>query len=136
MVPRQGLYVSYDEDKNGPFDEAVQLSNRVGCVTWFDRFHLNPQQRLQYPTDIFIRLSGKQCGMERYFRGILLAVASVDTVNVNFVEGERNHRPSAWQEQGSENTRSVLYISRLQEVAKPHQIDNLRPPQHPVYVDL
>src|SRR5271156_4244593 len=70
MTKKRGLYVSYDENKNGPFDEAVRISNERGCVTWFDNFPLNPEESF-CPTEIFIRLTGK----ETYFRGTLLAIA-------------------------------------------------------------
>jgi hypothetical protein len=134
MTQKEALYLSYNEDKNGPFDEAVEISNRVGCVTWLDGFSLNPE-RPRYPIDVFVRLTGQ----ERYFRGILLAIASAKTLDANFLDGERNHRPSAWRErdqQQNSDFESVLFISRLQEVSKPREVENRAAPQHPVYVGL
>jgi hypothetical protein len=81
----KGLYVSYNEERNGTFDEAVRISNKLGCVTWLDNFPLNPEQ-LHYPTDLFVKVKGQ----ERYFRGILLAIASANTLEPDFVDGERN----------------------------------------------
>jgi hypothetical protein len=126
----KGLYVSYNEERNGTFDEAVRISNKLGCVTWLDNFPLNPEQ-LHYPTDLFVKVTGQ----ERYFRGILLAIASANTLEPDFVDGERNHRPSAWRE-GNKDFRSVLFISGLREVAKPPEIEDKAPPQHPTYVDI
>jgi hypothetical protein len=134
MSQREGLYVSYNEDKNGPFDEAIEISRRLGSVTWLDNSPLNPE-RLNYPTDIIVRLTGQ----ERYFRGILLGIASADTLKPNFLDGERNHRPSSWRErerQDNGSFKSVLFISRLQAVTRPREVENLAPPQHPTYVDL
>ena len=136
---KRGLYVSYNEGKNGAFDEAIQISNEFGCVTWIDRSPLNPKQ-LHCPTDIFVRLTGQ----ERYFRGILLAVASADTLNPDFALGEHNHRPSAWRERDknvcprpNKDFKSVLFINSLREmIRKPLEVGNRRPPQSPVYVEL
>src|SRR5689334_7534896 len=89
---KRGLYVSYNEDKNGSFDEAVQISNGFGCVTWLDKFPLNPKQ-LRYPTDIFVRLTCQ----ERYFRGILLSIKSAEVLDQDFALGECNHCPSVWR---------------------------------------
>ncbi len=131
MKQKEGLYLSYNEGDNGPFQEAVEISNRLGCVTWFDRFHLDPK-RLHYPADVIIRLTGQ----ERYFRGILLAVAAADTLAGNFEDGERNHRPAAWQRQRNGDFKSVLFISRLQEISRPREVQHRSPPQHPTYVEL
>jgi hypothetical protein len=131
MTKKLGLYVSYNEKKNGSFDEAVRISNELGCVTWFDNFPLNPQE-LPCPTDVFIRLTGE----ETYFRGTLLAIVSADSLPGDFANGERNHRPSAWRKQ-NESFQSVFFISCLQkEDSKPREIENKEPPQHPIYVDL
>ena len=135
MNQRQGLYVSYNEDKNGPFDEAVEISKTRGCVTWLDSFKLNPKQ-LHYPTDIFIRLTGPQ---ERYFKGTLLAIAPRETLPANFLDGERNHRPPVWQQRdhAKGDFKSVLFISHLQRLdSQPLEVKNSAPPQHPTYVDL
>ena len=132
MTKKRGLYVSYDENKNGPFDEAVRISNERGCVTWFDNFPLNPEESF-CPTEIFIRLTGK----ETYFRGTLLAIAPSAKLPGDFAEGERNHRPSAWWRKPDKSFQSVLFISRLRkEDSRPREIEHKEPPQHPVYVDL
>src|SRR6266702_4291216 len=124
---RRGLYVSYNEDKNGAFEEAVQISNEFACVTWLDRFPLNPK-RLHNPTDIFVRLTSQ----ERYFRGILLSIVPANVLNPDFVLGEHNHRPSAWRKRDnnacprpSKDFQSVLFISSLQEIPRPPQVEKL-----------
>jgi hypothetical protein len=132
MTSSEGLYVSYNEGDNGSFEEAVDISNRLGCVTWLDRSPLT-RERLHYPTQIFVRLTGQ----ERYFRGILLAIAQRD--DLPDLDGERNHRPRVWQERDPQvvgDFKSVLFISRLEEVSKPPEIENLAAPQRPTYVNL
>jgi hypothetical protein len=99
-----------------------------------DRSRLNPE-RLSCPTKVFVRLTGQ----ERYFRGILLAVAPAGTLEADFLDGERNHRPSNWRvrdQRRGRDFRSALFIGRLQEVSKPRDVANVAPPQHPTYVDL
>jgi hypothetical protein len=135
---RQGLYVSYNENKNGLFDEAVQVSNQPGGLTWLEKSRRNPEQ-LHCPTDIIVRLTGQ----DRYFRGRLDAVKSADNLNPNFALEERNHRPSAWRKRDEEacprpnmDFKSVFFIRILQEVPLPSEVKGRRPPQSPVYVDL
>jgi hypothetical protein len=137
MTKKEGLYVSYNEEKNGDFDEAVRISKERGCVTWFDTFSLKPE-RLDCPTDVFVRAFVKTTGQERYFRGRLLAVASEETLNMkkaDFAEGERNHRPKPWWQ--NKDFQSVLFISHLKpEDSKPRELEDKEPPQHPIYVNL
>jgi hypothetical protein len=130
---REGLYVSYNEELYGPFADAVQISNELGCVTWFEKFQLNPG-RLRYPTDITVRLSGQ----ERYFRGILLAMVRAETLPANFEEGERNHRPPQWVGIGYplKDVKRVLFISHLRDVPKPQEIEGCAPPEGPQYMCL
>jgi hypothetical protein len=133
---KRGLYVSYNEGKNGAFDEAVEISNKLGCLTWLDASSLKPEQ-LDYPTEIFIRLTGQ----ERYFRGVLLAIASADKLDADFVLGERNHRPAVWLKKNAPprsktDFQSVLFMSCLKEVPRPRELENTAPPQHPTYINL
>jgi hypothetical protein len=132
---KKGLYASYNE-KNGPFDDAVRISNELGYVTWLDK----SRRKLDCPTVIFIRLTGE----ERYFRGTLCAIRSADNLDADFAYGERDHRPKRWQEKDVNKTprpgkdfRPVFIISHLhEEVQKPAELARRRPPQGPVYVDL
>lgn len=135
---KRGLYVSYNEKKSGVFDEAVQISNQSGHLTWLDKSRRMPE-KLHYPTDIFVRLTGK----ERYFRGILVAVKLADNLDPNFALEEHNHRPSAWRARDAKacprpnkDFKSVFFISNLKKIQPPHEVENIRAPQGPVYVDF
>lgn len=131
---RQGLYMSYDERKNGPFAEAVRISQELDWVTWLDRSPLDPK-KLACPTTIFVRLKGKE-GKERYFVGELIAVHSAIDLPADFENEQRNHRPVLWWQAKKESFQSALRIRCLREVAKPHEVDGQRPPQRPTYVGL
>jgi hypothetical protein len=126
-----GLYLSYNEEKNGPFEEAVRISKELGCVTWFEPSALDPKQ-LQYPTDIIVRLSGQ----DRYFRGTLLAIALPDALSDDFETGERNHRPAAWYGKDVQGIRCVLFINGLESVSRPPEVEGRGPPQRPAYIRL
>lgn len=131
---KRGLYASYNESVNGPLTDAVAISKKFGCVTWLDPFTLDPT-RLDYPTGIIIRVSGK----EKYYRGLLLAVARADDLGEDFAAGERNHRPAAWQQKDREGPDflSVLFIHGLEEESvTPPQVVGRQPPQHPEYIDV
>jgi hypothetical protein len=130
---KRGLYVSYNERSNGPIREAVEISNERGCVTWFDTSLLDPA-KLVFPTDIIIRITGE----ERYFRGLLLAVARPERLGEGFADGEHNHRPRAWREQDrqGQTVRSVLFIHGLREVGAPPEVKGLAPPQRPTFIEV
>jgi len=140
-MKKLGVYVSYNESENGPLADAVEISNKYGCVTWLDRFRLDPK-KLQLPAPILIRVSGVN---SKFYRGNLLAIASADDLPQDFIRGEDNHRPLAWRNKdGSSGSRAgsdyqtVLYISRLQELGDtpPPEIVGRHAPQHPEYVSL
>jgi hypothetical protein len=131
---KRGLYLSYNEEKNGPFDEAVVISNSRGCLTWLDKSSLRTED-LEFPMDVFVRLKGE----ERYYRGVLHGILHADDLAANFVSGEVNHRPASWRLRNSEpkpgdDFQSVLYISRLRQAPRPDELGTLGPPQHPAYV--
>jgi hypothetical protein len=135
---KRGLYVSYSEEKNGLFDEAVQISNRSGGLIWLDKSRRRPES-LHYPTDIFVRLSGQ----ERYFRGTLVDIRLADGLNRDFALEEQAHRPSRWRDRDvkacprpNKDFRSVFFIHALHEVPSPPEVANIKPPQSPVYVNL
>src|SRR4051794_16508450 len=91
VAARRGLYISYDQERHGPIDGAVEHSARFGCVAWFANFPHNPQN-WAFPTDVIIRVNGE----DRYFRGILLSIIRRDDHPNYSEEGERNHRPPEW----------------------------------------
>jgi len=130
---KRGLYVSYNEKRNGDFAEAVKISKKPGGLTWLDKSRRKPE-KLNYPTDIFIRLVGKEC----YFHGDLVSIELADNLPPNFVEGERNHRPLAWRNKDAEvpnkDFKTVFRIQSLRKVSRPPEVKGLRPPQSPVYL--
>jgi len=129
---RRGLYVSYNEDKGGSFSDAVAISNTIGCVTWIDGFPLDPVN-LECPTGLIVRIKGK----DRYYRGVLLAVARMVDLPKDFAEEEGNHRPVRWQHLDREELgKSVLFIHGLREVPMPPEVEGRRPPQHPEHVEV
>ncbi len=130
----KGLYVSYNEERHGSFEEAVKLSQELGCVTWFDKSPLIPD-RLDYPTEIIVKISGK----ERYFRGILLAMVRAEPLPPDFEQREHNHRAPRWRECGytQREAKTVLFISHLREEAsKPKEVEGHEPKESPQYVFL
>ena len=139
---KRGLYVSYNEDRNGVFDEAVQISKEPGGhLTWLDKSRRKPEE-LHCPTDIFVRLKGHD-GQERYFRGILDAINLADNLDPNFALQERSHRPRVWRERDdkacplpNEDFKSVFFIRDLQEVPLPSEVKGRHPPQSPAYIEL
>jgi len=136
---KRGLYVSYNEEQNGSFDEAVQLSNQPGGhLTWLDK-SLRIPEKLQYPTDIIVRLTGQ----ERYFRGTLVAIKLADNLDPNFALEERSHRPPVWRDRDdkvcprpNKEFKSVFFIRALRIVPPPSEVKDRPKPQGPVYFEL
>lgn len=127
------LYVAYNEEKHGPFDEAVRISNDLGCVTWFHPTDLDPNN-LPCPTDVIVQISGT----ERYYRGRLLAVRRFEELGQAFASREQNHRPQVWRDKdgGGSTLRSVLFINGLTEVDRPRELGDCRPPQNATYIPV
>ena len=125
------VYASYDEKTNGPFNEAIAISNKLGCVTWFDAFRLNPAN-VDCPTDIIIRISDTA----KYYRGTLLAIARAKDLGQDFAQGEANHRPQAWQQQDLDRkpVETVFFINALKEDKRHAEVSHRQPPQHPIYI--
>jgi hypothetical protein len=135
---REGLYVSYNEQTYGPFDQAVQISNQLGCLTFLSRAPRNPH-RLDYPTDIIVRLSGGAPEAARYFRGILLRMVRVEDLPDDFTEaGEANHRAPQWRVGGIplREAEIVLFMSHLREEHEPVEVAGREVPQSPQYFTL
>jgi hypothetical protein len=127
-----GLYVSYNDKKNGRFSDAVDISNDLGCLTWFNAKALDPI-KLKCPTGIIVRIKGGK----KYYRGVLLAVARADKLTEGTL-GESNHRPVAWKQKDKEGHafKSVLFINGLREIEKPEEVQGRHPPQSPTYIEL
>jgi hypothetical protein len=127
-----GIYVSYNQRLNGPFQGAVGISNTTEYVIWLDRSVINPE-RFTLPTTIVVRLSGE----DRYYRGELVKIQRAQDVDKEAILAETTHRPAAWQDLDRSNNRdfqSVLYIRGLREVPPPTEVQDKHPPQHPYYV--
>lgn len=127
-----GLYVSYNEQLNGPFQHAVEISNTTDYVIWLDRSVVDPN-KFTFPTPIVIRLSGQ----DLYYRGELLDIRRAHDVDKEAILSETTHRPVEWQDQDrstDQDFRSVLYIHGLREVPPPTEVLGKHPPQSPYYV--
>ena len=123
-----GILVCYNEDKNGPFDEAIRLSNE-SYVIW-----KNPTSMikdLKYPTKIIIKISG----MEEYYLGNLLMARPFKDFNPRIFVEDKKHRPSNWTS-GEEESEYVFFISDLKNVQKPKEINDVQPQPGVVYVDF
>lgn len=133
--PPRGIYVSYNEKKHGPIQEAVTISNERGYLIWLDMNFLDPQSRsLLFPAVIVIRIKGE----ERYYRGKLIAIHRREEVDPQQIWSETAHRPLKWQQLDRQTEyaefQSVLYIEGLEKVPeKPSDISEMRPPEHPSY---
>jgi hypothetical protein len=127
-----GLYVSYNEQLNGPFQDAAEISNTTDYVIWLDRSVIDPK-KFTFPTTIVVRLSGE----DRYYRGELVEVKRAQDVDREAILAETTHRPVEWQDQDRDiyqDFRSVLYIRGLREVPPPIEVLDKHPPQRPYYV--
>lgn len=127
-----GIYCSYDELVNGPFAEAVALSNTADYLLWLDWSAINPD-RFHFPTVIVVKLKGQ----ERYYRGELLNIQRADAVDKTALVADKTHRPPIWQSvdgQDDAGFKSALYIRRLQPIDRPACLAGRHPPQRPSYV--
>jgi hypothetical protein len=128
VLKMRGLYTSYNESKNGPFQEALDIS----CNEYLIWRHPVPvKKNLKYPTKIIVRISGK----EKYYKGDLLLVKEMVAFNPEIFFKDRKHRPSKWTE-SNEGFKSVFFISNLTEVGEPEEIKGMAPPQGIRYVDI
>ncbi|HHT9115752.1 MAG: hypothetical protein HY607_09500 [Planctomycetes bacterium] len=125
-----GIYMSYNERKNGDFQEAVDISNNRDYVVWLDKSLI--KRKL---TNIIIKITGQK----RYYEGKLLEIKYFDTINYDINTHEANHRPKCWRNGYSKppipgkDFKSVFYISELREVEEPPEVKEIPPPQRPVY---
>lgn len=132
-MPQKTLWISYNEENHGPFDEAVQISNTRGCVTWLHPSALNPDN-WPCPMQVLISISGEN----KHFVGRLLAVQRESFFGPDFPEGERNHRPFAWREKDREGRayKSVLFVHGLREIPKPPEIEGRHPPESATFLEM
>jgi hypothetical protein len=105
---RKGIYVSYNKQKNGRFQEAVDISNERGYLIWLERSPVNPREFL-FPIMIVIRIAEE----DRYYQGKLIAVHRREEVDPDELLRERGHRPEAWvhvDQHGYADFQSVFYF--------------------------
>jgi len=121
-----GLYTCYNEDKNGPFQEALDISKKEYLI-W--RHPVVVKKNLRYPAKIIIKISGEK----RYYKGDLLLVKEMEAFNPEIFSKDTKHRPSKWIST-NEKFKSVFFISNLEEVEEPEEIKGLAPPQGIKYV--
>lgn len=123
----KGIYICYNESKNGPFDEAVTISKQSYLI-WK---HSSPCKSIyKFPTKILIQLSGKDV----YYEGELLLVRNFSDLNPKIFL-EPKHRPKKWRNT-IEDAKAGFFISNLREVEPSLDIKETHPPQGIKYVDF
>jgi len=124
----KGLYVCYNEIGNGPFDEAIKFANE-GYLIWR---HPSPcKQELKFPSKILIKISGKLI----YYLGTLLLVRNDTDFNPEIFINDHKHRPVLWRKP-SDKTKSVFFITNLEEIEEPLFVKNKHPPQGITYIEF
>ncbi|MGA6828315.1 hypothetical protein ACO9S2_11950 [Nitrospira sp. NS4] len=130
---RLGLFVSYNEKKNGKFQEAVDVCDDHGYVIWLENSVVR-KERFVLPTTILIKITGE----DRYYRGELREIKRAEEFDRNALLAEASHRPAKWR-QGDKGDyagfKSVLYIADLKQVPRPAGIDKGRGPRRPIYTE-
>lgn len=121
-----GIYVSYDEEKRGAIEEAIEVANKEYLI-W--RSPNAVAKKLKYPTKIIIRVKGQ----ERYYIGKLLAVVVYNAFKPEFLKKYFRHRPHKWEHSSEKNWRSVFFIADLRATKKPNEIRKKYPPQNLTY---
>jgi hypothetical protein len=62
---RLGVFISYSEKKNGPFQDAVDVCNAHGYILWLEKASI--KQWFSFPATILIKIKGE----DRYYQGEL-----------------------------------------------------------------
>jgi hypothetical protein len=126
---QSGVYMSYDEDKSGPFKEAAYISNKNDYVIWCSRAKV-ARDRLIYPTLVVIKIKGK----EWYYRGELLDIKHyADIDNSDAIIFDLHHRPKSWRIK--QDFETIFYMRNLLQVSRPVEIEDMGAPQRPVYFE-
>lgn len=131
--PRVGIFVSYNEKKNGKFQDAVDVCNDHEYVIWFETKNVKTQ-RFLCPTTILIRITGE----DRYYRGELREIKHTKEITWNAVLAEADHRPAMWKKRDKSDyagCKSVFRIAGLKQVPRPAGIAKDRAPQGPHYIE-
>ena len=123
-----GLYVSYNEKKNGSFDEVLEISNKE-YLMW--KHNSLCKRMLTYPTKIIIRTTVKK----EYYKGNLLLVRPYKDFNKNIFNTDISHRPSGWR-LSRDDVKTVFFISNLKRIVAPKNFLGKHPPQGITYIDF
>jgi hypothetical protein len=132
QLARLGLFVSYSEKKNGPFQDAVDVCNSQEYVVWLARNAVKTQ-RFSFPATILVKIKGE----DRYYQGELRDMKRANEVDRSALLAEATHRPARWQQVDNvdyADFKSVFYIAGLKRVARPPALSK-KGPQHPWYVE-
>lgn len=135
MEPQQsqlGLFVSYNEDKQGDFQNVLDVCNAQQYVVWLEKTAVKTQ-RFMFPTTILIKIAGE----DRYYRGKLRDMKRTEEVDRASLLAEAAHRPATWRavdQFGDADFKTVLYVEELKQVPRPVGIAKENAPQHPHYV--
>ncbi len=128
VVNMLGIYVSYNAEKNGNFEEAIKMSNE-GYIIWKHGFPCIKE--LNYPSKILIRMASKGS----FYIGDLLLIRNYEDINPKVFTEDIHHRPSNWRVNSGES-KTVLFISNLKEISEPDKVKNQHPPQGIIYHDF
>ena len=124
----KGIFVCYNESKNGPIDETIRISNESYMI-WKNPTSM--KQDLKYPTKIIIKIYG----MEEYYRGNLLMARPFKDFNPRIFVEDKKHRPSNLISD-KEDCEYVFFISDLENDSKPKEINGVQPQPGVVYIDF
>jgi hypothetical protein len=124
-IQPKGIYISYDERRNGDICEAVAISNTRDYLIWFYPCLLDIT-RLTDSAGVIIKIKKE----ERYYEGILDGAEKL-TSNKRFEELKRDtiHRPSNWLNQPDivyKKFKNVLFIKNLNRCWNPRQVRHLK----------
>ena len=128
---KRGIYVSYNDKKNGGIEEPVCISIQEDYLIWFHPASINPSN-LDYPSTVIIRIKAK----ELYYRGTLITIEKRNENRFKELIKDKVHRPPSWIDvdiADYKKFKSVLFIRGLRSVVKPLEISGLPPPQSHYY---
>jgi hypothetical protein len=130
-IKPKGIFISYDERRNGDICEAVTISNRDYLI-WFYPCTLDIT-RLTDSAEVIIKIKEEK----RYYKGELMKAEILTPERLAELKGDTRHRPANWQNQPDsayKKFKNVLFIRNLARCWNPRQIRHLKPtPCHQFY---
>lgn len=130
---KRGIYVSYDDKKNGSIEELVCISIQEDYLIWFHPSSIDIS-KIDCPSIVIIRIKSK----ELYYRGTLIAIEKRNENRFKELIKDNVHRPPAWIDVDAadyKKFKSVLFIKELRSVVKPLEISELPPPRGHYYFE-